>query len=220
MTVMISRWALAVGCLGAAALFSRKHETKPPASPETVEQPVEPLPKLSQPPGLYAVFETTMGRIVCRLLEEKAPVTVENFVELARGSKKWHNAAEREWEQRPYYNGLTFHRVIPDFMIQGGDYMGNGTGSVGYTFEDEFAPGLVFDRPGLLAMANAGPNTNGAQFFITVAATPWLDKKHSIFGAVVDGLPVVEAISKVPRDNGDRPRTPVVIEKIEIETVA
>lgn len=216
MTVMISRWALAAGCLGAAALFSRKHETKPPASPETVEQPVEPLPKLSQPAGLYAVFETTMGRIVCRLLAEKAPVTVENFVELARGSKKWHNAAEREWEQRPYYNGLTFHRVIPDFMIQGGDYMGNGTGSVGYTFEDEFAPGLVFDRPGLLAMANAGPNTNGAQFFITVAVTPWLNQRHSIFGEVVEGQEVAESISKTPRDVRDRPLKPVLMKRVVI----
>lgn len=206
------------------ALFHRKHKAeatnespqeKNPAPAEAPPQPEAP-PEIDQPAGLYAVFETSQGRIVCRLFEEKAPVTVQNFVDLARGAKKWHDATENEWSERPYYNGLTFHRVIPKFMIQGGDYMGNGTGRVGYTFEDEFSPGLVFDRPGKLAMANAGPNTNGAQFFITVDATPWLDQKHSIFGEVAEGQEVADSISKTARDVHDRPLKPVRIRRVVI----
>ncbi|MDE3179057.1 MAG: peptidylprolyl isomerase [Acidobacteriota bacterium] len=172
--------------------------------------------EVDQPPGLYAVFDTTQGRIVCKLFPDHAPITVKNFVELAEGKKKWRNAAEKKWEERPYYNGLTFHRVIPKFMIQGGDYMGNGTGSVGYTFEDEFADDLRFDRPGLLAMANAGPNTNGAQFFITEEPTPWLDHKHTIFGEVVEGQDVVSAICNTARDVRDRPLKPVMIRNLSV----
>ena len=213
--------ALAALSLGGMALFHRKGKPQvkddPPREPEAPAPEAEQSPiELDLPAGLYAVFETTLGRIVCRLFDEQAPVTVQNFVDLVRGAKKWHNAAEKEWEQRPYYNGLTFHRVIPKFMIQGGDYMGNGTGGVGYTFEDEFVPGLVFDRPGRLAMANAGPNTNGAQFFITVEATPWLDHKHSIFGEVVEGQDVASAISQTPRDVRDRPLKPVLTRRVAI----
>lgn len=208
---------LAGGCLAAMSLFSRKKQPEPSAKTSSEEsQPPDPPVELNQPAGLYAVFETTLGRIVCKLLPEKTPVTVQNFVELAQGMKKWHNAAEREWEERPYYNGLTFHRVIPDFMIQGGDYMGNGTGGVGYTFQDEFSPELVFDKPGKLAMANAGPNTNGAQFFITVAATPWLNQKHSILGEVVEGQEIAKAISETPRDVRDRPLKPVIMRRVVI----
>ncbi|MGH9378479.1 MAG: peptidylprolyl isomerase [Terriglobia bacterium] len=219
---------LAAVFLGGMALFGRKSKqeikAKAPQEPvapvkESQPQPEEPPPapiELDLPAGLYAVFETTLGRIVCRLFDEKAPVTVQNFIDLARGTKKWHNAAEKEWEQRPYYNGLTFHRVIPKFMIQGGDYMGNGTGKIGYTFEDEFSPDLVFDRPGRLAMANAGPNTNGAQFFITVEATPWLDHKHSIFGEVAEGQDVANAICQTPRDVRDRPLKPVLTRRVVI----
>lgn len=222
-TLRIEETALAALSLGGMALFHRKGKPKvtgePPREPKTPAPEAEPEQspiELDLPAGLYAVFETTLGRIVCRLLDEQAPVTVQNFVDLVRGTKKWHNAAEKEWEQRPYYNGLTFHRVIPKFMIQGGDYMGNGTGGVGYTFEDEFVPGLVFDRPGRLAMANAGPNTNGAQFFITVEATPWLDHKHSIFGEVVEGQHVANAISQTPRDVRDRPLKPVLTRHVVI----
>ncbi|MGH9353141.1 MAG: peptidylprolyl isomerase [Terriglobia bacterium] len=219
---------LAAVFLGGVALFGRKNKPEVKAkSPHEPDAPVEeappqpeelPLPQveLDLPAGLYAVFETTLGRIVCRLFDEKAPVAVQNFIDLARGTKKWHNAAEKEWEQRPYYNGLTFHRVIPKFMIQGGDYMGNGTGRIGYTFEDEFSPDLVFDRPGRLAMANAGPNTNGAQFFITVDATPWLHHKHSIFGEVAEGQDVADAISQTPRDVRDRPLKPVLTHRVVI----
>jgi peptidyl-prolyl cis-trans isomerase A (cyclophilin A) len=173
-------------------------------------------PAREQPAGLYASFETTLGRIVCRLFPEKAPLAVQNFVELAQGKKKWYNEAERKWEMRPYYNGLTFHRVIPEFMIQGGDYRGNGTGRIGYSFKDEFSSDLKFNRAGCLAMANAGPNTNGAQFFITVASTPWLNQKHTIFGEVVEGQNIADSISKTERDTRDKPMKPVIITGVSI----
>lgn len=180
--------------------------------PPTRKRPApNPPDSEDRPPGLYAYFETSLGRIVCRLVPDVAPLAVQNFVELAEGKKRWYNEAERKWQERPYYEGLTFHRVIPEFMIQGGDYRGNGTGGVGYTFKDEFSPNLKFDRPGRLAMANAGPGTNGAQFFITVAPTPWLDKKHTIFGEIVEGQDVADAVSKTQRDARDKPLKPVTM---------
>jgi peptidyl-prolyl cis-trans isomerase A (cyclophilin A) len=175
-----------------------------------------PAIKLDQPPGLYAVFETTMGRIVCRLFPDQAPETVKNFVGLARGTKRWYDMKKQAWTVRRYYDGLTFHRVIPNFMIQGGDQLGNGTGGVGYKFKDEFSPDLKFDTPGKLAMANSGPNTNGAQFFITVAPTEWLNNHHTIFGEVVEGQGIANAIAETPRDSNDKPNTPVVIKRVEI----
>ena len=181
--------------------------------------PAAPQIKLDQPPGVYAVFDTTLGRIVCRLFPDKAPETVRNFVGLARGTKRWQDLKKNTWVQRRFYDGLTFHRVIPDFMIQGGDQLGNGSGGVGYQFKDEFSPDLKFDRPGRLAMANSGPSTNGSQFFITVAPTPHLNNHHTIFGEVVEGQTVADAISKVPRDSDDKPKTPVVIKKVGIVNV-
>ncbi|MBZ5545773.1 MAG: peptidylprolyl isomerase [Acidobacteriia bacterium] len=175
-----------------------------------------PAIKLDQPPGLYAVFETTMGRIVCRLFPDKAPETVRNFVGLARGTKRWYDLKTQAWAVRRYYDGLTFHRVIPNFMIQGGDQLGNGTGGVGYNFKDEFNPDLKFDSPGKLAMANSGPNTNGAQFFITVAPTEWLNNHHTIFGEVVEGQSLADAISQTARDSNDKPNTPVVMTRVDI----
>ena len=169
---------------------------------------------MSRAAGTYAIFETTQGDIVIRLLEKEAPKTVENFVGLAEGTKEF-GAGKKE--KRPFYDGLGFHRVIPDFMIQGGCPQGNGTGGPGYTFADEFHPSLKHSKPGKLSMANSGPNTNGSQFFITVAATPWLDNKHTIFGEIVEGQDVADKISKVPRDSGDRPKTPVKINKVRIE---
>jgi peptidyl-prolyl cis-trans isomerase A (cyclophilin A) len=174
---------------------------------------------LSRPAGLYATFETNHGNIVIRLLEKEAPNTVANFVGLAEGSKEFTNEKTGKKEKRPFYDGLVFHRVIPDFMIQGGCPLGSGTGGPGYRFADEFHPALKHDRPGKLSMANAGPGTNGSQFFITVAATPWLDNRHSIFGEVVEGQEVADKISKLPRDSSDRPRQPVVMQKVRIERV-
>src|SRR5437660_1807693 len=149
--------------------------------------------------GTYAIFETSMGNIVIKLLEKEAANTGANFVGLAEGTKEFINERTGAKEKRPFYDGLVFHRVIPDFMIQGGCPLGTGTGGPGYKFADEFHPSLKHTKAGFLSMANAGPNTNGSQFFVTVAATPWLDNKHSIFGEVVEGYDVVEKISKVTR---------------------
>jgi len=170
-------------------------------------------------PGLYAVFETTLGEITCRLFPDKAPNTVANFVGLARGTKEFVDPQTRQRSHRPYYDGLAFHRVIPDFMIQGGCPLGTGTGGPGYQFADEFVKDLTFDRPGKLAMANAGPDTNGSQFFITVAATTWLNQKHTIFGEVVEGQDVVNNISLRPRDRRDRPTASVVLKAVKIVEV-
>ncbi len=169
--------------------------------------------------GVYAVFETTLGKIVCRLFPDKAPKTVENLVGLAEGTKEFTDMKTNTLVKRRFYDGLIFHRVIPDFMIQGGDPLGTGTGGPGYRFEDEIAPDVSFDKPGRLAMANAGPNTNGSQFFITVAPTPWLTGRHTIFGQVVEGQSVADAISKVDRDGQDRPRQPVAIKSLKIVRV-
>ena len=166
----------------------------------------------------YATFFTSKGKIKVKLLPETAPKTVENFVGLATGEKEWTHPRTGEKRNEPLYNDTIFHRVIPDFMIQGGDPEGTGTGGPGYTFEDECPPGGPgFDRPGLLAMANAGPNTNGSQFFVTVAPTPWLTGKHTIFGEVVEGMEVVDAISRTHTGPADRPVEDVVIERVEID---
>lgn len=172
---------------------------------------------MSRPAGTYAIFETTEGNIVIKLLEKEAPKTVENFVGLAEGTKEFTDAKTGKKTKRNFYDGLVFHRVIPKFMIQGGCPLGTGTGDPGYRFGDEFHPSLKHSKPGKLSMANSGPGTNGSQFFITVAATPWLDNKHSIFGEVVDGQDVADKISNLPRDSGDRPKTTVVMNKVRIE---
>lgn len=169
--------------------------------------------------GLYAVFVTSKGKIVVKLFEKEAPLTVKNFVGLATGTKEFIDAKTGKKVKRKFYNGLTFHRVIPNFMIQGGCPLGNGTGGPGYKFNDEFNLKLTFNKPGKLAMANSGPNTNGSQFFITVAPTPWLNNHHSIFGEVVEGQNIANIISKVPRDVNDKPLTPVIIKEIIIKRI-
>jgi peptidyl-prolyl cis-trans isomerase A (cyclophilin A) len=174
---------------------------------------------MARPAGTYAIFETSLGNIVCRLFEKEAPKTVENFIGLAEGTKEFRDPISGKKEKRAYYDGLTFHRVIPQFMIQGGCPQGDGRGGPGYTFGDEFHPSLRHNKPGKLSMANAGPNTNGSQFFITVAPTTHLDNRHSIFGEVVEGQDVAVKISETSRDGMDRPRVPVTM-KVRIERVA
>ncbi|HEX3491374.1 MAG TPA: peptidylprolyl isomerase [Streptosporangiaceae bacterium] len=165
---------------------------------------------------LTALLRTNQGDVVVRLFPDHAPKTVRNFVELAEGTREWTDPQTRRKQQAKLYDGTIFHRVIPDFMIQGGDPLGTGTGGPGYEFGDEIHPDLQFSRPYLLAMANAGPGTNGSQFFITTGATPWLNGKHTIFGEVVSGSEVVDAISHAKTRGADRPVEDVVLESVEI----
>lgn len=169
-------------------------------------------------PGVYAHFTTPLGAFTIRLFDDKAPKTVANFVGLAEGTKEWTDPKTGRKVTRPYYEGLIFHRIIDGFMIQGGDPLGVGTGGPGYKFEDEFHKDLRHSKEGILSMANAGPNTNGGQFFITLGPTPHLDNHHSVFGEVVEGMDVVKKIGKVPKGPGDRPITPVTM-SVRIERV-
>ncbi|MFC7326125.1 peptidylprolyl isomerase [Marinactinospora rubrisoli] len=166
---------------------------------------------------LFARLNTNKGAIVVKLFPAEAPETVENFVGLAEGTKQWVDPRTGKPSTAKLYDGTIFHRVIKDFMLQGGDPLGTGRGGPGYSFKDEFHPSLRFDRPYLLAMANAGANTNGSQFFITVAATTWLNNKHTIFGEVTEGAKVVDAIAQVATNASDRPLEDVVIESVTIE---
>jgi len=171
-------------------------------------------------PGVYATFDTSEGTIVCRLFEAEAPITVKNFVELAEGSREWTHPHTRAKSKTPLYNGTIFHRVIPDFMVQGGDPAGTGMGGPGYQFQDETKGSPhKFDKPGKLAMANSGPGTNGSQFFITVAATPWLTGNHTIFGEVIEGQDIADKITKLPRNRQDKPNNDVVLKSVTIERV-
>ena len=167
---------------------------------------------------LFATLHTSHGAIRVQLFPNHAPKTVQNFVGLADGTGEWTDPRTGKAGDGPLYNGTVFHRVISGFMIQGGDPLGTGTGGPGYRFKDEIHPELVFDKPYLLAMANAGPGTNGSQFFITVGATPWLNRKHTIFGEVADqaGRDVVDAIAGVATGPMDRPVDPIVLESVEI----
>ena len=175
---------------------------------------------MARQPGVYAIFGTTEGSIVCRLFEQDAPITVKNFIELAEGTRDWEHPRDGKKSNTPLYHGTIFHRVIPDFMIQGGDPIGTGTGGPGYRFQDETKNSPHrFDKPGKLAMANSGPDTNGSQFFITVVPTPWLSGKHTIFGEVVEGQDIANKISKVPRGGQDKPNKDVVLNSVTIERV-
>jgi peptidyl-prolyl cis-trans isomerase A (cyclophilin A) len=196
----------AVASPGSGGGQSTGAATKPPAAP-------------AREPGLYATIKTSMGDIKVQLFEKQSPLAVKNFAGLSRGTKTWTDPRTGKPTQRPLYSGTTFHRVIPNFMIQGGDPLGNGMGTPGYKFANENSPDLTFDRPGRLAMANAGPNTNGSQFFVTVAPYPSLNGGYTIFGQVLEGQDVADKISQVPRDSQDKPLKPVTIIRIAIERV-
>jgi cyclophilin family peptidyl-prolyl cis-trans isomerase len=193
--------------LCAASAFAQAPSAAPAAQP----------PAAAREPGLYAVITTSMGPITVKLFEKEAPVTVKNFIDLAKGRKSWKDQKTGQMVRRPLYPGTTFHRVIPGFMIQGGDPTGTGAGDPGFVIPDEFAPTLKFDVAGRLAMANAGPKTGNCQFFITEVATPHLNGLHTIFGQVVDGQDLVSKIARVPRDSNDKPRTPVRIVSITFQ---
>ena len=164
-----------------------------------------------------AIFDTSMGKFTCKLFADQVPMTVGNFVGLARGETPWTDPNTGDAANRPLYDGTIFHRVIKDFMIQGGDPKGNGTGGPGFRFGDEIVKGLKHDKPGILSMANAGPNTNGSQFFVTEIPTPWLDGKHTVFGEVVDGMDVVLKICACPKGPGDKPTPDITLNKVTIE---
>jgi peptidyl-prolyl cis-trans isomerase A (cyclophilin A) len=167
---------------------------------------------------LLAHFTTSEGNFTARLFDGEVPNTVANFAGLAEGTKEWTDPRTGRKVKTPYYDGTIFHRVIDQFMIQGGDPLGQGTGGPGYTFADEFHPKLKHDRPGLLSMANRGPNTNGGQFFITLVPTPWLDNKHSVFGEIVQGMDIVNKIGGTQTSKpGDRPFKPITIQSLTIE---
>ena len=200
--------AMAAGVLCHLMGFAQP-SPKPP-SPTAQRAVPRPLGK-----GLYATFYTSKGNIVCRLFEKDAPTTVQNFSDLATGKKEWLDPKTDAKTKRPLYSGTIFHRVIPEFMIQGGDPLGTGKGDPGYEFEDEISPEHTFAKPGVLAMANAGPDTNGSQFFITVAPTDWLNGKHTIFGEVVRGYSVAKRISEVPATE-DKPDVPVKLLRVRI----
>src|SRR5258706_14651061 len=173
---------------------------------------------MARPAGTYAVFDTSAGKVICRLFETEAPVTTKNFTDLAEGKREWKDTVSGKSGSGPLYHGTIFHRVIPNFMIQGGDPSGTGMGGPGYKFQDETKGSPhKFDVPGKLAMANSGPNTNGSQFFITVAPTSWLTGKHTIFGEVVDGQATVDKITSAARDAQDRPRKEIKLSAVKIE---
>ena len=167
---------------------------------------------------LFAHFTTGEGNFTIRLFDREAPKTVANFTGLAEGTKEWTDPRGSRRVKTRYYDGTIFHRVIDGFMIQGGDPLGQGTGGPGYKFEDEFHPKLRHNKPGILSMANGGPNTNGGQFFITLAPTPWLNDKHTVFGEVVEGMDVVKKIGGTPTTKpADRPMKPIAIQSVTIE---
>lgn len=203
------RWVVALTALGAVAAGL----TAPSRAQETPA-----VKDATKDPGLYAVFETTKGTIVARLAYDKAPVTVANFVGLATGEMEWKDPQNGEMVKRPFYDGLKFHRCIAGFMVQGGCPLGNGRGGPGYSFGDEFDASLRHDVAGLLSMANSGPNTNGSQFFITLGPTPHLNDRHSIFGKVVSGLDVAQAMATVPMKGGENstPVDDIVMTKVRI----
>jgi peptidyl-prolyl cis-trans isomerase A (cyclophilin A) len=209
--------ALTAAVVASVAYWAMAQQSTKPAE-ELPDAPQATAAALVQPNGPSVIIDTSMGRITCQFYQRQAPKAVANFIALAEGTKDWTDPTTRKVQHnKPFYDGTVFHRVIPDFMIQGGCPEGSGRGGPGYKFVDEFHPTLKHTKGGFLSMANSGPNTNGSQFFVTVAATPWLDNRHSIFGEVIEGYDVVEKISKLPRDSSDRPRKEVKINSLKIE---
>ena len=211
--LLISTFAIAVTTIAAHA-----QETQKPAEPALPDAPQATAAAMIHPNGPTVVMDTSMGRITCQFYQKEAPKTVANFIALAQGTKDWVDPqTQKKMHNKPLYDGTTFHRVIPEFMIQGGDPAGTGAGGPGFAFEDEFNPDLNFDVPGRLAMANAGPNTNGSQFFITEVATEHLNQKHTIFGQCDEpSINLVKAIARVQRDDSDKPVSAVVLKKVTI----
>lgn len=204
-------------CAFLLAAFSFHADAKTEAKAQKSKDEKIEKKKSKKEKQMFALFETTKGNFKVKLFSDKAPKTVENFVGLAEGTKEWTDPKTGKQVKKPFYDGLTFHRVIKDFMIQGGCPLGTGTGGPGYKFEDEFPAGAPkHDKPGILSMANAGPNTNGSQFFVTTIATPWLDGRHTVFGEVVEGMDIVHSIEKSKTGPMDRPAEPIVINHVKI----
>jgi len=239
-TSFISLLALAVIFSGCVSISERSKLEQPVESepvqteaaiqtPDSAPEPAPVVPKNVEPPKpkpavkpkekkeMSATIETSLGTIKIKLLPENAPLTVANFKELAQGTKEWTDPKTGKKVKNKFYDGLIFHRVIPQFMIQGGCPLGRGTGGPGYKFQDEIDPALKFDRPGVLAMANSGPNTNGSQFFITEVPTPWLNGNHTIFGYVTEGIDIVKKIARQEVDFSDKPIKDVVIKKVVVD---
>jgi peptidyl-prolyl cis-trans isomerase A (cyclophilin A) len=213
--------ALAAAFAVVPALAQQSTATPPAQNPVPDDLPDAPTATaavLTVPNGPHVVFDTSMGRITCQFFQRQAPIATANFIALATGAKDWTDPKTHKVQHnKPLYNGTTFHRVIPEFMIQGGDPVGTGMGDPGFTFDDELNTSLNFDRPGRLAMANSGPNTNGSQFFITEAAYDTLNQHYTLFGQCDDAsVEVVKAVARVPRDSDDKPNTPVILQKVTI----
>ena len=209
---MVTRAALILLCFSLASGAQTTPKSTAPSGSKKAAQPTAPAKTATT-----AIFHTTAGDLTCELFPSNAPKTVKNFIGLATGTKEWTDPQSGQKTTRPLYDGTIFHRVIPSFMIQGGDPLGQGIGGPGYQFEDEFDSSLTFDRPGRLAMANSGPNTNGSQFFITEVPTPHLNGRHTIFGQCDDAsVELVKKIARMPTTRGDRPVDPVKIKHIQI----
>ena len=213
--VFVVPYFAAIFALSSAAFAQ---QSNPPAQEPLPDAPEATAAAMIHPNGPTVVMDTSMGRITCQFFQKQAPKAVANFVALAQGTRDWTDpATKKAMHRKPLYDGTIFHRVIPEFMIQGGDPTGTGMGDPGYTFEDEFDPNLGFDVPGRLAMANSGPNTNGSQFFITEAPTPHLNGHHTIFGQCDEpGINVVKTIARVQTNSEDKPLVPVVLRKVMI----
>lgn len=217
----LSAFTLVLACavLGAPAFAQQSTAPATQTAPASSQDlPDAPVATAVAPNGPFVVMDTSMGRITCQFFQKQAPNAVANFIGLATGTKDWTDPTTRKvMHNKPLYDGTTFHRVIPEFMIQGGDPLGTGMGDPGYSFNDELDPNLNFDKPGRLAMANSGPNTNGSQFFITELPYDSLDQHYTIFGQCDDSsVLVVKTIARVPRDSNDKPLTPVVLKKVTI----